>query len=352
MNAPHNAPIAVGRNESILFWTLLLATLVVGVAMRLPAFLPSPMNYHLVRQYAGIVNARVVQLYWQGVEPRSTQAAWFEENRKSLVEPPILELSMLAIGSWDGESWPRWGCVLSSLFWLAGGFFLFDLVLGLVSSRVAALGAVTYFLLCPFSIVISQSFQPEGLMILAFLISLWFLVRFLDDRWSRVVATGMIHGLAVAVKPGILLFPLLGGYLGFRASRDGWKRSILDPRTYAHGLLLILPSLLYAAFFLREHFGTKIVPHLLLSTEFYVLWGTNLRATVAWIPLACSLVGVFILARDFRSFLGVGLTLGYILYALVFSWHTATHDYYQAPLVPIVALGIGGLLAKVLHSAR
>lgn len=351
MNEPANPTAIQCRNERILFWSLLVAALLLGLGARFSAFLPAPMNYHLVRQYAGIVNARVVRLFPRGVPDGSVEAAWLKENRKSLVEPPVLEMATLATRTWDGSSWPWAGCVLSSVFWLAGASFLFDLVNRLTRCPLAAVGSVAFYLLCPFAIVISQSFQPEGLMILVFLVSLWCLARLLDDRWSRVLATGLINGLAVAVKPGILLFPLFGGYVGLRLSRDGWKRVVRDPRAYVHALLLVLPSLLYASLFLREHFGTKIVPHLLLTGEFYVLWGTNLRATVSWIPLACALVGFVFLSRDFRSHLGVGLFVGYVLYALVFSWHTATHDYYQAPLVPIVALGIGGLVAKIVQWA-
>ena len=49
----------------------------------------------------------------------------------------------------------------------------------------------------------------------------------------------------------------------------------------------------------------------------------------------------FFLTEDqrYRSFM-IGLWGAYILYSLIFNYHAATHDYYQLPFIPIVAVSL------------
>ena len=55
------------------------------------------------------------------------------------------------------------------------------------------------------------------------------------------------------------------------------------------------------------------------------------------------LLGFFLTTdRRFRSML-FGLWGAYLLYGLYFNYHSATHDYYQLPLIPIVAVSLAPL---------
>jgi hypothetical protein len=48
---------------------------------------------------------------------------------------------------------------------------------------------------------------------------------------------------------------------------------------------------------------------------------------------------VFVAKRRAMAFLS-GLWAGYFVYGMIFAYHITTHDYYQLPLIPIVALSL------------
>jgi hypothetical protein len=91
----------------------------------------------------------------------------------------------------------------------------------------------------------------------------------------------------------------------------------------------------------------KVLPQLLMTSDSYARWLENVITVVGVIPLVVGLIGL-VLTPQLRL-LGFLLALAYLLYSAVFTWHTMTHDYYQVPLLVIVAIGLGGfgeLLAR------
>jgi hypothetical protein len=67
--------------------------------------------------------------------------------------------------------------------------------------------------------------------------------------------------------------------------------------------------------------------------------------------LLLGLIGVVLAIRQFRWIL-VGLWIGYFLYGLVFPYQYITHEYYQLPLVPLVALSLCSLADIVFISIK
>jgi hypothetical protein len=65
--------------------------------------------------------------------------------------------------------------------------------------------------------------------------------------------------------------------------------------------------------------------------------------------LAVAALGILLLTVRGRSLLGVGLLLGYVGYSATFTWHAMTHDYYQVPLIPIIAICLAPLAGAVLQ---
>jgi hypothetical protein len=204
--------------------------------------------------------------------------------------------------------------------------------------------SLAYYLLAPFGIVVSRSFQPEAVMVFAFLASLWALPRFdRESGWRATTRAGVIAGLAVLVKPGIVLLPLLGAYAACAVRRLGLRGTLRSRQTYAFGVLTVLPSVVYALALLRHHVGAKIILGLWADPQFYAGWGANIQTVVGWVPLAAAVIGAWGFRRTGVPLLGLGLGLGYVASALVFTWHTMTHDYYQVPLLVLVALCLGPL---------
>jgi hypothetical protein len=54
-----------------------------------------------------------------------------------------------------------------------------------------------------------------------------------------------------------------------------------------------------------------------------------------------SLAGIFLIRDRSARSLAAGGFAGYVLYGIVFSYQTSTHDYYHLPLIPLVGLGLG-----------
>lgn len=48
----------------------------------------------------------------------------------------------------------------------------------------------------------------------------------------------------------------------------------------------------------------------------------------------------------------MGLLVGYVAFGLTFTYHIATHGYYQLPAIPLAALCVGGLITWSLHAMR
>jgi hypothetical protein len=115
-------------------------------------------------------------------------------------EPEILErltaLVDLAIGReafWVGR-------LLASLFWTLGGLFLF-LLARRITSTTGALVGLAYYLLLPFGMVASRSFQPDPLMVAGLIAACYALYRFAEQpSWGWTVAFGLLSVSSVGTR--------------------------------------------------------------------------------------------------------------------------------------------------------
>ena len=134
--------------------------------------------------------------------------------------------------------------------------------------------------------------------------------------------------------------PLLGAYVALSIQTIAVRRTVFSPQAWTFAILAALPSLGFAMGFLSGE-SHQLLPHLLTQATFYQWWGWNVGRVIGPVPVLCGIAGAVIMALRRRSFLGLGLFIGYIAYALVFSYANMTHDYYLVPLLVITALCIG-----------
>ncbi len=321
------------------------AVVVLAVLARLPDAERWPLEFHTTRQYHGAITARKIWMALQPARFGPDQRAWAREV-PPLIEPPLLEALTVATYLPDGRERPWTSEVFASLAWLAGGWFVFDLGRRLAAGAAGGWAAAAYYLLAPFGMYLSQSFQPEALLTLGFVGALWHLVR--ADvgglGWRANLQAGLVCGLGALVKPGVLLLPLLGAYVGLVLGTRQVRDLLRAPPAYAFAALTALPSVAYALIFLRSQMAEKSLYGLVWTGSFYTNWWSRLEYVVDWRFLMIALAGACLLAlRPGFRFLGWGLLAGYVGYAFSFPWHNMTHTYYTAPLLPIVAL----LLAPV-----
>ncbi|MGE5641549.1 MAG: hypothetical protein ACM3Y8_00935, partial [Byssovorax cruenta] len=142
----------------------------VALAIRLYDLTDLPLDIHPTRQLLSAIKARALYFQTQpdGVSTEHLEMGIRQAKLKAQVEPVIYERLVAFTYRFTGEK--VWiARIYSSLFWLIGGAFLFLLLRDLVSFD-AAVFSTAYYLLFPYAIIASRSFQPDPLMVMLIII--------------------------------------------------------------------------------------------------------------------------------------------------------------------------------------
>jgi 4-amino-4-deoxy-L-arabinose transferase-like glycosyltransferase len=241
------------------------------------------------------------------------------------------------------------GRVYSSLFWLAGGLFLYMLARSL-GGPPGALFSLAIYLLLPYAVIASRSFQPDPLMVM-FIVTYWWAL----ERWGREpdslrwgAAAGLLGGLAILIKFPAAFFVIPAG-IGVLLGRRLLPGALHKPAAWWLVALGALPGLAYLIYgvwiagFLGRQFGGRFIPSLLLNPSYYLNWIGTLDHIFGILLVALALLGLFLLRDRATRIFMLALWVGYLLYGLYFDYHIWSHDYYNLPLIPLVALSLGPL---------
>lgn len=319
--------------------------MLLAVAVRLLDLTEPPLDYQPTRQLHGALIAR--SIYYQldpSAEPGRVEQAVDAARGEAQYEPPVLEtivaLSFLVAGEellWLARLW-------GIIFWMIGAALVFALARRLATAGGAVL-SLAYFLFLPLGVTVSRAFQPDSLMVALLVAGAYALIRWTSERsWRWAIAAGLACGLTVLVKGRPA--PIVGGMLvGVMLSQIGLRGAIRNRQVWAIAALAIgLPAIYYLGL---EGSGTvgqigqfsTGVAGLLRQPTFYARWLIFVDELV-YIGLAVlGLVTVPLLPRVGRG-LVLGLWAGYLAYGLLVPYNIYTHDYYNLPLAPIVALSI------------
>ena len=328
-----------------------------ALAIRLYDLTDLPLDFHPTRQLVSFIKAR--GLYYQtkpdGVSASELKTAVRFAKLKADIEPTVLENLVAFTYRFTGEH--VWVArVYSSLFWLIGGIFLFLLARDFVSFD-GALVSTAYYLLFPYAVIGSRSFQPDPLMILLLLAFWWTFSRYLTsspsperrgERWANAVLAGLLGGLAIFIKFSAAFF-VIGGALGLVLSRFSLRALFRNVQIWVIALLGALPAALYLVYgiFIRgdlaSQFSGRFVPALMFSPLNYLQWEVKMSMAAGGLFVMLGLLSLFLIQdQRLRIFL-YGLWGSYILFGLFFNYHIATHDYYHLPFLPIVGLSLAPL---------
>lgn len=350
--------------SKLAFPLLLTLTFALGLFLRLADLANPPLDFHPTRQFFGAIRARAI---YQQTAPNVPE--WQRDlsarflAREAQLEPLLLENIAAFLYRWTGENLaiPR---ALSGLFWLLGGFFLFQLTRNLMAveqrrdtdSRLPALAALLFYIFLPYAIAASRSFQPDPLMVL-FLLAFWWAF----DRWSRrpaawgwAIASGLLGGLAIYIKLTAAFF-VIGGAVGLLIAHQILIPAIKRPQTWLLVTLGILPGGLYVydglfgrGFLVNEFSGRTFVSWW-LTPNFYLRWLDKLDNILPlWLlPLVIVSLLVFTTRPTYRFLMT--LWISYITFGLIQTHHIASHDYYSLPVVPIAALSLAPLAQAVVE---
>ena len=325
-----------------------------ALGIRLYQINQPPLDFHATRQYRSLIIAR--GFYFDGltsIPAWERQVAHFSQQKQGILEPPIMEF-LVSIGYriLGGEHvWlPR---LLSSLFWLIGGGFLY-LISKKIADADAALFGTAFYLFLPFAVVASRSFQPDPLMVMLILASVFAILRYYDTPSnSRLVIAALVSALAFVVKPGAV-FAIVGAFVALAISRQGIRQALLSRTFLVFMTITLVPTLLIYAYgtftgtFLVNEAEKTLLPQLWLTGFFWRGWLNNIGDTVGFIPLIGALLGTLMFRQGLPRALMIGLWVGYFIFGLALNYNLATHNYYQLQLIPIIGLSIGPVIALVM----
>jgi hypothetical protein len=330
---------------------LLFAT---ALAIRLHGIDAYPLDISQEKQYRSALTARAY--YYESapsIPEWKREVARVNLERLGILVPPIMDkAASLAYRAARGEHlWiPR---LVSTLFWLVGGIFVF-LIGREIASSDAALISTGFYLLVPFGISASRSFQPDPVMVAVLVMALFGIIRFYkDDGWRRLVLAGALSSLAIFLKP-VSGFFILGGFFSLAIYYRGWRKAFLTSKTFWFLTITLLPNVIFYGYgiflagFLRRQANASFFPSLFFDAYYWQFWLKHINSVVGFPAFIGGLLGLMLLPRDRRLFFVAGLWAGYVVYGLAFNYHIHTHPYYQLPLIPVVALSLGPAAALII----
>ena len=335
---------------------ILVLLLALGAVIRFVNLNAPPLDFHSTRQLRNSLVARAIYYdHLPNADPQKRALADSFQRAVGQYEPPITE-SIVGFTFFltGGESFavPR---VYGTIFWLLAGIALFDLARR-ISSPTAALISLAFFLVLPFAVQASRSFQPDPLMTSSFVIGLYFLYRWMEEftpdsppdktvnqSWRWAILAALFLGFSVLVKVVIAFFVSSAAIaavliaLGFRF----WK----SVQVWSMAVLMMIPGFGYYVFGhpgrSTEYFFSWTIDliKLILSLHFYAQWLGFVSSLFGLTVLILGLVGT-LLAPSRARWLLISLWIGYLLYGLTLPFQMFTHSYYHIQLIPVVALGL------------
>lgn len=281
--------------------------------------------------------------------------AWQEEinqislDKLGLLEPPIFENFVGEIYIFAEGEYIQIARILGSIFWLIGGLFLFKISRKLFSIEAAFI-ATAYYLFVPLGVLTSRSFQPDSLMIMLFLMSLFAILRHHEKPTRfRLVVAASISALMLLIKP-LPIFSIFASYTALSIYRNGWRRC-LNKQFLIYSFITLLPVMLYYGYglfwagFLDTQADMSFRPNLLIHREFWNGWLSVGANSVGIAPLILGLLGWSMVRERPQRLLLTALWGSYLIFGLVFTHHIHTHNYYHLQFVVINAISFGPVVA-------
>jgi hypothetical protein len=314
-----------------------------------------PLIFHPNRQYHSAMIARAMYFdHSKTIQPWQREVADLNRTQEVVGELPILEyIAAIAYGIAGGEHlWiPR---LINIFFWLIGGLVLY-LFVGRILSFDGAILSLGFFLFLPYAIEASRSFQPNPLMIMLLIFSVTAIYGYYEkSTLKRLITAAIVSALTLFIYP-TSAFPLLisFGLLGLYS--NGILGTLKDRRFWTFCVIVILPTAVYYFYalfisgFLQGYSSVAFMPHILKQAFFWEGWLLQIEKVISLIGLIGGLLGLLLFPKGRAKMLLWGLWLSYVVYALIFNYHIHTHDYYQLPFVPTVAISLGAIGTAVLN---
>jgi len=326
---------------------MLLALLVRGHELDQPI-----VRFHPTRHYRSAVIARACYYdHAPGVPDWARKVADANRAMQQAGEPPLMEWAAcgayLALGH-ENVMIPR---ALAVLIWVGGAIPLWLLTLRLASPSGAALAAALYLFL-PYGIIASQNFQPDPLMTVTSLWAILALVRYSDDRRGDRFLTAMVLVAAAGLIKPMSVFLTIPALAAIEYARAEPLRTRITTAIELTFVGLLAPVIFYGysavkGTLVQDQMRMRFEPQLIPTMFFWGGLGRMVSRVETWPLLILAVIGAAVATDRLARWLLAALFAGYFAFAVAFTYHMPTHDYYHLPYIPVVALGVGVLLARI-----
>jgi hypothetical protein len=105
----------------------------------------------------------------------------------------------------------------------------------------------------------------------------------------------------------------------------------------------------YVVGLLGGQFALRFFPSLWVDPVTYLRWKGMIASTLGFEWFLVALLGTFLIREKAPRTLFIAVWIGYFVYGMTFSHHISTHDYYQLPFVPAVAVGLAAAVQVVVN---
>src|SRR5215207_2978104 len=225
IEATEQPSILFGHNSHglkiCLFVIFLLATLVRLDEIKAPGHL-------LDREYTSAIFARAYYFANnEKVEDWRREIVVIARNQQPVLEPPLLDYMVSIIYRIMGREELYFARYLTNAFWLIGGIFMFLITRKLLSIDEAVI-ATAYYLFVPMGVIISRSFQPDSLMMMLFLASLYLLVNYFENgKKKSLLQASVVTAITLLLRP-LVLFTIFCTFLALSIENKGNWRKLID----------------------------------------------------------------------------------------------------------------------------
>lgn len=344
--------VAVAKRSPRWSVAVLGAVLLVALLVRLPGLNDPPSPFHTVRQYYTAIHAKALVDQWTDAPTGERRAAQAGARDVYELEAPIQSLAVAAGWTILGTSTWWWARLFSILGYLIGGVALADLLRRRSSLRVACI-AVAIYCLNPFAIELSTSLQPDAFMIGFSCVSIAIGDRLLVERSRRLAVMFTLTAVLAILVKGAALFVIGPALLGIIISDSDARANWRDPRIVLSALAtLLIAALYYVPAYtvgdLRNQGASSIAPDLLANLTFWTDLARMLREVVGFVGVLAIPLAIWRSRSAMRGLL-IGLSVGYIAFAFLYDYRSATHNYYAAILIPTASIAIAVALESPLR---
>ena len=352
--------VATGATSrsSWLVWLLLGALLTAAAAIRFQGLDDPLVAFHPLRHYRSALIARAC--FYEATPSTPKWALVIAQANRDIQqagEPPVMERLACTAYRALGREDLRIPKVLSSLCWLLASIATYLLGRRLISSS-GGLVAAAICLFAPYAILATRTFQPDPLMTASAMWAVLAAVHWHDRATrGRLILTATLAGAALFIKPMsifVILPAMLATVMTQRASPE--RRPVREIFWMA-ALTLIAPGLYYGASLLfgslaHDQLQTRFVPSLLVTEFFWTGLARQFERVFGWPLVVAAVAGTVFAVQPLLRRLLAAIWLGYGAFAVAFTYHVPTHDYYHLPFIPIAALAAAAVVDRARSALR